>query len=79
MPVGNASLMTWFQGKEIEAGDAYGALCMKRAWPGLARTVYGDHQRFMDTYFNIHPGKVLEDLFHSLISVMISNPKIQFV
>ena len=37
-------------------GAASGALCIKRSWPGQMRTVYGDHQRFIDTYFKTFPG-----------------------
>ena len=44
------------QGHELE-GEAEGALCMKRSWPGQMRTVYGDHQRFVDTYFSQYKGK----------------------
>lgn len=44
------------QGNELE-GEASGALCIKRPWPGMMRTVYGDHQRFVDTYFKMFPGK----------------------
>ncbi|MBI2970523.1 MAG: acetate--CoA ligase [Gammaproteobacteria bacterium] len=44
------------KGRELE-GVAEGALCIKRAWPGIMRTVYGDHQRFVDTYFRTFPGK----------------------
>jgi acetyl-CoA synthetase len=44
------------QGNELE-GASSGALCIKRSWPGQMRTVYGDHQRFIDTYFNMFPGK----------------------
>ena len=44
------------KGKELE-GVVSGALCIKRAWPGQMRTVYGDHQRFIDTYFKTYPGK----------------------
>ena len=44
------------QGKELE-GAAAGALCLKRSWPGQMRTVYGDHQRFIDTYFRAFKGK----------------------
>ena len=32
-------------------------LCIKRSWPGQMRTVYGDHQRFIDTYFSQFDGK----------------------
>ncbi len=37
-------------------GEAEGALVMQRPWPGMMRTVYGDHQRFIDTYFKTYPG-----------------------
>ena len=38
-------------------GKAEGALCINRSWPGQMRTVYGDHQRFIDTYFRTYAGK----------------------
>jgi len=38
-------------------GEAEGSLCMNRSWPGQMRTVFGDHQRFIDTYFSTFPGK----------------------
>ena len=44
------------QGNELE-GAVSGALCIKRAWPGQMRTVYGDHERFIDTYFRMFPGR----------------------
>jgi acetyl-CoA synthetase len=44
------------QGNTLE-GAAEGVLCIDRAWPGQARTVYGDHQRFIDTYFSTYKGK----------------------
>ena len=43
------------QGKEL-AGAAEGALCIKRSWPGQMRTVFGDHERFVQTYFSTFPG-----------------------
>lgn len=43
-------------GKELIENDTSGLLCMKFPWPGMARTVYGDHQRFYDTYFARFPG-----------------------
>ncbi len=43
-------------GKELE-GECEGMLCMKRSWPGQMRTVYGDHNRFIDTYFSQFDGK----------------------
>ncbi|MBV8564558.1 MAG: acetate--CoA ligase [Methylobacteriaceae bacterium] len=43
-------------GKVIE-GEAQGNLVLADSWPGQMRTVYGDHQRFVDTYFAAYPGK----------------------
>jgi acetyl-CoA synthetase len=43
-------------GKVLE-GAAAGNLCIADSWPGQMRTVYGDHQRFVDTYFKAYPGK----------------------
>jgi len=43
-------------GEEVAYPDEEGVLCIRRAWPGMARTVYGDHQRFKDTYFSQVPG-----------------------
>jgi acetyl-CoA synthetase len=43
-------------GKVLE-GPASGNLCLARSWPGQMRSVYGDHQRFIDTYFKTYPGK----------------------
>jgi acetyl-CoA synthetase len=44
------------EGNELE-GACTGNLCIKTSWPGQMRTVYGDHQRFIDTYFKTYPGK----------------------
>jgi acetyl-CoA synthetase len=43
-------------GQILEGGDVTGALCLASTWPGQARTVYGDHQRFRETYFSQYPG-----------------------
>jgi len=42
---------------EIEDNQVVGSLCIKYPWPGIARTIWGDHQRFIDTYFSAFPGK----------------------
>ncbi len=45
-------------GNEIAGeGEARGNLCIADAWPGLMRTLYRAHQRFIDTYFTQYPGK----------------------
>ena len=41
---------------EVLEGECEGALIMTRPWPGMMRSVYGDHQRFKDTYFSQYPG-----------------------
>jgi acetyl-CoA synthetase len=41
----------------IREGEAVGNLVILDSWPGQMRTVYGDHQRFIDTYFKQFPGK----------------------
>ncbi len=42
---------------KIVKGEGKGRLCMAQSWPGQMRTVYGDHQRFIDTYFSQVEGK----------------------
>ena len=42
--------------EEIE-GTGEGSLCITASWPGQMRTVFGDHQRFIDTYFKQYPGR----------------------
>ena len=42
---------------KVQNGATRGNLCIANSWPGQMRTVYGDHQRFVDTYFKTYPGK----------------------
>ena len=42
---------------KVQSGATSGNLCIIDSWPGQMRTVYGDHQRFIDTYFKTYPGK----------------------
>ncbi|HEY5280089.1 MAG TPA: acetate--CoA ligase [Pseudolabrys sp.] len=42
---------------KVMAGATSGNLCIAESWPGQMRTVYGDHQRFIETYFKAYPGK----------------------
>lgn len=44
------------KGTEIEGNDVSGVLAMKEPWPGQMRTVYGDHERFENTYFQQYKG-----------------------
>jgi len=42
---------------QVLEGPSQGNLVIADSWPGQMRTVYGDHQRFIDTYFSAYPGK----------------------
>jgi acetyl-CoA synthetase len=44
------------EGEVLEGNDVRGNLCLHRSWPGQARTLYGDHRRFRETYFSRFPG-----------------------
>jgi acetyl-CoA synthetase len=44
------------EGKVLD-GAASGNLCITDSWPGQMRSVYGDHERFVETYFKTYPGK----------------------
>jgi acetyl-CoA synthetase len=43
-------------GQVLEGNGVSGNLCLKRSWPGQARTIFGDHARFRETYFSRFPG-----------------------
>jgi acetyl-CoA synthetase len=42
-------------GKELHGNSVEGNLCIRYPWPGIARTIWGDHKRFMETYFRAFP------------------------
>ncbi|WP_067031311.1 acetate--CoA ligase [Allomuricauda sp. CP2A] len=44
-------------GKEIKGNQVDGRLCIKFPWPSIARTIWGDHKRYKDTYFSAFEGK----------------------
>jgi acetyl-CoA synthetase len=43
-------------GRQLEGNGISGALCLGSSWPGLARTVWGDHQRYQANYFSTYKG-----------------------
>lgn len=49
-------------GKEIEGNDVEGVLAFKTPWPSMARTVWGAHKRYMDTYLNVYKGYYVSHL-----------------
>jgi acetyl-CoA synthetase len=46
-------------GKELTGNNVAGVLCFAQSWPSMIRTVYGDHQRYLDTYLKPYPGYYL--------------------
>ncbi|XP_078130247.1 acetyl-coenzyme A synthetase 2-like, mitochondrial [Sander vitreus] len=44
------------EGKVLTSNDTSGALCIAQPWPGMARTIHNDHQRFIETYCQPYPG-----------------------
>ncbi len=44
-------------GKEIFGNQVDGRLCIQFPWPSIARTIWGDHKRYAETYFSAYPGK----------------------
>lgn len=45
------------EGKEIKGDQVDGRLCIKFPWPGMARTIWGDHKRYKETYFSAYENK----------------------
>ncbi|KAL5473527.1 hypothetical protein EMCRGX_G028018 [Ephydatia muelleri] len=43
-------------GHVLEGNDVHGNLCFKTPWPGIAKTIHGDHNKFCETYFTPYPG-----------------------
>jgi acetyl-CoA synthetase len=59
-------------GVEIEGNDVEGVLCFKQPWPSMARTVWGAHRRYMDTYLNVYPGYYVSGLVdHECASALL--------
>ena len=43
-------------GKELEGNNVEGVLVIKKPWPSIARTIFRDHNRYLDTYMKTYPG-----------------------
>ncbi len=44
------------KGQPLAEKSSQGVLCIKQPWPGMARTIYNDHDRFLQTYLSTYPG-----------------------
>lgn len=54
---GVSPLLVDNDGKTVDGNPAEGNLCIDRPWPGMARTIFGDHERYKQTYFSTYPGR----------------------
>ncbi|KAF5005123.1 hypothetical protein FDECE_8443 [Fusarium decemcellulare] len=52
----DTALIDPVSGEEIDGNGIEGVLAFKSSWPSMARTVYGDHQRFQETYLDVYKG-----------------------
>ena len=50
------SFVILIQGQELVGPNVSGNLCIKTPWPGMARTIWNDHEKFMNTYYRPYPG-----------------------
>jgi len=57
------SIIDPVSGDEIHGNDVEGVLAFKQAWPSMARTVWGAHKRYMDTYLNVYKGYYVSVFF----------------
>ena len=48
-----AAILDPVTGKELEGDEVEGVLVLKNPWPSIARTIYGDHNRYLDTYMKV--------------------------
>lgn len=44
------------EGQEVTGNDVRGVLCFRKPWPSIARTIYGDHDRYLKTYLHVYKG-----------------------
>lgn len=58
-------------GEEIHGNDVEGVLAIKKPWPSMARTVWGAHKRYMDTYLNVYKGYYVGSLSSSMKLLLI--------
>lgn len=65
------------QGEPLSGQPVSGTLCLARPWPGMARSIFRDHQRFIDTYFTPYPGqcvRVCACMFSLCVRQLLSCP-----
>lgn len=60
-------------GEEIHGNDVEGVLAIKKPWPSMARTVWGAHKRYMDTYLNVYKGYYVSFLNSNYVVDMLTD------
>ena len=53
-------------GEERKGNDVEGVLAFKKPWPSMARTVWGAHDRFMDTYLRVYKGYYVSGMYFNV-------------
>ena len=59
-------------GEEIHGNDVEGVLAIKKPWPSMARTVWGAHKRYMDTYLNVYKGYYVSQREYFPVTMLIA-------
>ena len=62
-------------GEEIHGNDVEGVLAIKQPWPSMARTVWGAHKRYMDTYLNVYKGYYVRAVLSIVKRPVLANSK----
>lgn len=66
-------------GVEIHGNDVEGVLAIKKPWPSMARTVWGAHKRYMDTYLNVYPGYYVSTTCNLTVQVLTESSSREMV
>lgn len=66
-------------GEEIHGNDVEGVLAIKKPWPSMARTVWGAHKRYMDTYLNVYPGYYVSTTYNLTVQLLTKSSSREMV
>ena len=68
-------------GAELSGNDVEGVLCLKKPWPGIARTVHGDHDRYLNVYMKPYLGMTrnMQQLYHLIVTHNLHDDRSGFI
>ena len=66
-------------GEEIHGNDVEGVLAIKKPWPSMARTVWGAHRRYMDTYLNVYKGYYVSTILYGNVNLPHPHSSLEMV